>query len=64
LEDAAVPKPIQIDAAAARESKDVETYIGELIRLHVREAERIHELVTALDGIEIEGDTPGNGEAR
>ncbi len=58
-----MPKAIQIDAdlyaraaaAAARESKDVETYIGELIRLHVREAEKMHELVRALDDVQIEG---------
>ena len=67
-----MPKPIQIDAdlyaraaaAAAREGKDVETYISELIRLQLREAERMHELVRALDDIEIEGDTSGNAEAR
>jgi hypothetical protein len=65
LEDAAMPKSIQTDAdlyaraaaAAARESKDVETYIGELIRLQLRESERMHEIVRALDEIQIEGET-------
>jgi hypothetical protein len=67
-----MPKPIQIDAnlyaraaaAAAREGKAVDTYINELIRLQLREAERMHEIVSALDDIEIEGDTSGNAEAK
>lgn len=67
-------KPIQIEidadlyaraaAAAAHEGKAVETYINELIRLQLREAERIHELVRALDEIAIEGNTSGDAEEK
>lgn len=53
-------------AAAAREGKEVGTYISELIRLQLREVERAHELVQALDeiAIELEDDTSDNGKAR
>jgi hypothetical protein len=69
-----MPKPVQIDpdlyaraaAAAGREGKEVGTYINELIRMQLREVERAHELVRALDeiAIELENDTSDNGKAR
>jgi hypothetical protein len=72
LEDVAMQKPVQIDAdlyaraaaAAAREGKHVETYINELIRLQIREAERMHQLDRALDEIAIESDALGNAGGR
>jgi hypothetical protein len=51
--------PIEIDEelysrlaeAAAREGKDVHAYANELVRLQLREAERVHELISAFDEI-------------
>ena len=65
-------RPVKIDAdlyaraaaAAAREGKHVETYINELIRLQIREAERMHQLVRDLDEIAIESDASGNSEGK
>jgi hypothetical protein len=37
--------------AAAREGKDVKAYVSEIIRVQLREAERVHELMSALDDI-------------
>jgi hypothetical protein len=66
-----MPKPIQIHrdlyaraAAAATQGKDVETNTNELFRLQLREVERAHEIVRALDEIEIEGDASGDADAR
>lgn len=51
-------------AAAACESKDIEIYINELIRMQIREVERAHELVRALSEFEIEGEKFGDAGAR
>ncbi|MDI4239430.1 hypothetical protein OZ411_42330 [Bradyrhizobium sp. Arg237L] len=62
-----MPKPVQIDAdlyaraatAASRDGKQVETYINELIRLQLRDVERMHEIVSALDETATEDDAEG-----
>jgi predicted DNA-binding protein len=54
-----VPVTLEIDEelywrlaeAAAREGKDVKAYVSEIIRVQLREAERMHELISALDDI-------------
>lgn len=71
LEDVAMQKPVKIDAdlharaaaAATREGTDVETYINELIRLQIREAERRHQIDRALGEI-AKDDASGNAEPR
>lgn len=55
-----MPKPYARAAAAAEhEGKGAGTYIDEQIRMQLREAERTHELVPALDeiAIKLENDT-------
>ena len=65
-------KPVQIDAdlyaraaaAASREGKRVDNYINELIRLQIKEAERMYLVARALDEIAIKGDPSGNAEGK
>lgn len=74
LEGLDMQKPVEIDldlyaraaAAAAREGRDVEVYINELIRLQIREVERMHEIVRTLEEIAtaMEGDASGNDPER
>jgi predicted DNA-binding protein len=72
IEDVAMQKPVQIDAdlyaraaaAASREGKHVDNYINELIRLQIREAERMYLVARALDEITIKGDPSGNAEGK
>jgi predicted DNA-binding protein len=54
-----VPVPVEIDEelyrrlaeAAAREGKDVQAYVNEIIRVQLREVERAHQIMSALDDI-------------
>jgi hypothetical protein len=74
VEDAAMPKPIQINsdlyaraaAGAAREGKEVGAFINELIRMQIREAEKAHELARAHDeiAIQLEDETSDSGKTR
>jgi predicted DNA-binding protein len=51
--------PVEIDEelyrrlaeAAAREGKDVQAYVNEIIRVQLREVERAHQIMSALDDI-------------
>ena len=51
-------------AAASREGKHVDNYIHELIRLQIREAERLYLVARALDEIAIKGDPSGDAEGK
>ncbi|WGS20172.1 MULTISPECIES: hypothetical protein [unclassified Bradyrhizobium] len=37
--------------AAAREGKDVQAYVGEIIHVQLRDVERMHQVMSALDEI-------------
>ncbi|MBR1170193.1 hypothetical protein [Bradyrhizobium liaoningense] len=62
-----MPKLVQIDddlyarvaSAASREGKHVGTYMDELIRLQIREVERMHQVIKAFEEIAIQDDAEG-----